>query len=213
MAQSNDKLSLGLAWGLAFLISTVSFIAWGSGQFWNFSHISIYQIFPLLGLLAFGLMWCHYVVGTLRDIYGIDPAALKPYYHWTGYIVLTLICLHPGLLIFQLFKDGQGLPPFSYERYVAPGLGWVTLLGTVSLLVFLAFELHRWFGNKSWWHYVVDLSDLAMLAIIYHALRLGSQLHTGWYRFVWWFFAIVFIAVLIRKYYMRLAPKLQKART
>jgi hypothetical protein len=128
---------------------------------------------------------------------------LADYFRITGWLVLGLICLHPGLLIYQRFRDGHGLPPGSYESYVAPGLGWVTLLGTASLLVFLAFEFHRRYGERRWWRYVQDASDLAMLAIIYHGLRLGSQLH-GWFYYVWWFYAVTLVLVLIRKYVLRL---------
>lgn len=201
-----------VAWLLAFVVCLLSFVAWGSSNSWNFSHLSTYQIFPLLGLLAFSLMWTHYILGTVKEVATANPDSLKEYYRWTGYAVLVLICLHPGLLIYQLLHDGLGLPPGSYEKYVAPGLGWVTLLGTASLLVFLAFELHRVYGKKKWWHYVADLSDLAMLAIIYHALRLGSQLQTGWFRYVWWVFAVTFVAVLARKYYFKLGFGSQKAR-
>jgi hypothetical protein len=87
-------------------------------------------------------------------------------------------------------------------------LGWVTLLGSASLLVFLAFEFHRFYGKRSWWHYVADAGDAAMLAIFYHSLRLGTQLrHGGWFRAVWWFYGIVLIAILIRKYSQRFLSK------
>jgi hypothetical protein len=208
MGRSFDKSYL--AWGLAALVSIVAFIAWGDSNSWT-SHPSTYQIFPLLGLWAFGLMWAHYVVGSLRGPLDISGDSLKPYYRYTGYAVLALICLHPGLLVYQLFRDGAGLPPGSYEHYVRPGLGWVTLLGTVSLLIFLAFEFHRVFGKKPWWHYVVDLSDAAMLAIVYHGLRLGSQLQMGWYKYVWYVYALALVIVLANKYIERFSSK-QKAR-
>jgi bacteriorhodopsin len=86
-------------------------------------------------------------------------------------------------------------------------LGWITLLGTVSLLVFLAFELHRVFDKKRWWPYVVDVSDFAMLAIVYHGFKLGSSLQHGWYKYVWWFYAITLALVLIRKYVVRFQNK------
>jgi predicted ferric reductase len=212
MLNLNGKTMQLIAWSTAFAVSTLAFVAWGSSNLWNFSHLSTYQIFPLLGLLAFSLMWTHYIIGTLKEILTSASSSLRSYYQWTGYAVLILICLHPGLLIYQLFRDGAGLPPGSYERYVAPGLGWVTLLGTVSLLIFLAFELHRVYGDRKWWHYVEDLSDLAMLAIIYHSFRLGSQLQLGWYKYVWWFYAVTFIFILARKYYFRLGFGTQKAR-
>lgn len=204
-----NRLLIG-AWGLAVLVTTLAIIAWGQSYKWDLLPFNSYVFFPVLGLIAFSLMWTHYIIGTVRDLLSVKPEAIQPYFRYTGYAVLGLICLHPGILIYQLFRDGAGLPPLSYERYVAPGLGWVTLLGTVALLVFLAFEFHRIFGQKSWWHYVVDASDFAMLAIVYHALRLGTDLHHSWYRAVWWIYAILLTAVLIRKYYLRLKNRAQK---
>lgn len=145
-------------------------------------------------------MWAHYMVGTFQVI---RPFKAQQYFRWTGYIVLVLICLHPGLLIYQRFVDGYGLPPHSYETYVAPGLGWITVLGTASLFVFLAFELRRFFDKKPWWHYVADAGDAAMLAIVYHALRLGSTLSQGWFRAVWVFYGLTLCAVLVFKYARR----------
>ena len=80
----------------------------------------------------------------------------------------------------------------------------VTLLGSVSLLAFLAFEFHRWFADRPWWKYVLMASDAAMLAIFYHGLRLGSQLHGGWYRGVWWFYGITLLLLIIRKHSLKL---------
>jgi hypothetical protein len=187
------------AWALSTLTVILSILAWGSTLDWQLSF-NAYLLFPVLGLSAYGIMWSHYVVGAARDLLKLGKDSLKPYYRTTGYIVLVLICLHPGLLIYQRFRDGYGLPPHSYETYVAPGLGWITLLGSASLLVFLAFELYRVYGERSWWHYVTEAGDLAMVAIFYHGLRLGTQLQYGWFRYVWWFYGITLIAVLIRSY-------------
>jgi hypothetical protein len=203
--QSSGKIAwpLGAAWGLAVLVSVVAIVAWGDSNRWHIWPISSYQFFPVLGLLAFSIMWSHYMAVALRAKLQLDSTVLANYFKLTGYAVLALICLHPGLLIYQLYRDGQGLPPHSYESYVAPGLGWVTVLGSASLLVFLAFELHRVYGQRSWWHYVADASDVAMLAIVYHGLRLGSQLQHGWYRGVWWFYALTLVAALLYKYGLR----------
>lgn len=208
MEVRRNKLALLGAWSLAALVSLLSLLAWGRDFQWHFTPFSAYTIFPLLGLIAFSLMWAHYVVGAVRDIASIKPKVLQKYFSYTGYAVLALICLHPGLLIYQLFVDGAGLPPGSYESYVAPGLGWVTILGSASLLVFLAFELHRWFDKKPWWHYVVDAGDFAMLAIAYHGLRLGTDLQNGWFHIVWIFYALTLLAIIGRKYFLRITkPK------
>ncbi len=187
------------AWSLSTLTVILAVVAWGDTFAWHLS-LDAYLLFPVLGLSAYGIMWSHYVIGAARDLLKLGKGSLHRFYQWTGYAVLVLICLHPGLLIYQRFRDGFGLPPHSYETYVAPGLGWITLLGTVSLLGFLAFEFHRLYGKRPWWHYVTEAGDLAMIAIFYHGLRLGTQLQHGWFRYVWWFYGITLIAVLIRSY-------------
>lgn len=187
------------AWSLSTLVTLLAVIVWGQYYGWHLAF-NAYIIFPVLGLVAYSIMWSHYIASAVREMLGINREVLAKYYRWTGYAVLVLICMHPGLLIFQRFRDGFGFPPHSYETYVAPGLGWVTLLGTASLLVFLAFEFHRKFGKEPWWHYVTEAGDVAMLAIFYHGLRLGMQLQNGWYRYVWWFYGITLVAVLIRSY-------------
>ncbi|MEP7204719.1 MAG: hypothetical protein ABI716_00820, partial [Candidatus Saccharibacteria bacterium] len=179
---NKSRLNKIIAWSLVTIVCAVAIISWGGFYQWQLWPLSIYQLFPLLGLLAFSVMWSHYMMNTLRTLWPTEKQVLSNYFRWTGYAVLVLICLHPGLLIYQRFQDGYGLPPGSYESYVAPGMGWVTLLGTASLFIFLSFELYRFFGKRRWWQYVADASDVAMLAIIYHGLRLGTQLQQGWFR-------------------------------
>lgn len=201
---SKAQISLWFSWSLVIVVCLLAILVWGSTYAWQLLPLSNYTIFPLLGLLAFSIMWSHYMLGALQRYWNLDKNILSNYFRWTGYAVLALICLHPGLLIYQRFRDGYGLPPGSYESYVAPGLGWVTILGSASLCVFLAFELRRFFAKYSWWQYVVDGSDAAMLAIVYHGLRLGSQLQHGWYHAVWLLYAFALLAALIYKYSARL---------
>jgi len=195
------------AWSIGAAVCLVATIAWGRYYGLHLLPIDLYQIFPLLGLLAFSLMWSHYIAGAMRELLGLDKQILSRYFESTSLAVLVLICLHPGLLIYQRFRDGYGLPPRSYETYVAPGLGWVTLLGTASWLVFMAYEFRRVFGKRTWWHYVQEAGDAAMLAIFYHSLRLGQLLQQGWFRYVWWFYGLTLIAILVRKYSKRILER------
>lgn len=197
---SNQTKSRLAAWSLVFVVCSAAFIAWGSGMEWRLGSLSVYQLFPLLGLLAFSIMWTQYAVGGLIRRKMLTSSALNEYFQWTGYAVLVLICLHPGLLVYQRFKDGFGLPPQSYETYVAPGLAWLTLLGTASLLIFLAFSFRRRFEKYSWWRFVSVANDAAMLAIAYHGLRLGSSLQQPWFRIVWIFYAFSLVVLLAYKY-------------
>jgi hypothetical protein len=198
--QHKDGLSVIAAWTLTAVVSLLAIVAWGGYYGWHVLPVNTYILFPVLGLLAFSIMWSHYMAVALRAYLKLDARVLSSFFRVTGYAVLVLICLHPGLLIYQRFRDGYGLPPHSYETYVAPGLGWVTILGMASLLVFLAFEFRRVYGRHSWWHYVADASDAAMLAILYHGWRLGSLLQHGWFRGVWLFYAVTLVAALIYKF-------------
>jgi len=199
--QSSSNL-IYLPWLLTIVVTILAILVWGNSYRWQLSHASSYQFFPLLGLIGFSIMWSHYMAGFMRDTF-LRRANLRLYFTYTGYIVLCMIVLHPGILIYQRFRDGYGLPPRSYESYVAPGMGWLTLLGSVSLLIFLAFELHRFYRTKNWWKYVTYLGDIAMIAVFYHGLRLGTQLQSGWYRWVWLFFGITLLLRIATKYYQR----------
>lgn len=195
-----SRLCKIVAWSMSLTVCILAIAAWGDSYNWHLLPLSTYLVFPLLGLLAFSIMWSHYIAGALREFFGLSKGVLGGYFEATSLAVLVLICLHPGLLIYQRFRDGYGLPPGSYESYVAPGLGWVTLLGTASLLVFLAYEFRRVYGKRTWWHYVQRASDAAMLAIFYHGWRLGGQLQMGWFRYVWLFYGVTLIVVLVRSY-------------
>lgn len=204
MATQHQKLIA--PWTLSALVSGLAVYAWGQSFDWQADAVNAYQFFPVLGLLAFSLMWAHYIVGSVKHTL-LAGADLTRYFSWTSYAVLVALALHPGILVYQLFRDGFGLPPASYEHFVAPSLSWATLLGTVCLLIFLAFELRRWYREKPWWQYVVSAGDAAMLGIFYHGLRLGSQLQGGWYHWVWWFYGVTLLGVLARKYVMLLQHK------
>lgn len=190
-----------LAWVLTAASVGAAFVAWASTWRWHLTGLTVYQIFPIFGLIAFSTMWCQYVISAVGTVSRAERNTFRQYFRVTGFMVLAAIMLHPGLLIWQLWRDGFGLPPESYlQHYVAPGLRWVALVGTVCLLIFLAYELRYKFGNRSWWRYMNYLVDIAVLAIFYHGLRLGSQLLGGWFRGVWIFYGIVLIIVLLYGY-------------
>jgi hypothetical protein len=195
------------AWALSLLASAIAIITWGQDHQWQLTSLSAYQVFPVLGLTAYSIMWTHYIVSIVRRRLGLEIGVTKRYSQITGYAVLALICLHPSILIYRLYRDGQGLPPSSYEHYVRPGLGWVTLLGTASLLIFLAYELRRFFGKRSWWKYVTYAGDAAMVAIFYHGLRLGTDLQHGWFMKLWMLYGVTLVGCLGYNYWERFSRK------
>lgn len=191
------------AWSLSILVSLLAVATWGGLYGWQLRSLTLYQYFPLLGLLAFSLMWSHYVASAVRQYLNIERAALMKYFKATSYVVLFSFLMHPSLLILQLFLDGKGLPPFSYYRYVGAYGKIAVTMGTIAFVIFLTYELYRWLARRSWWQYVQYASDLGMVLIIMHSLRLGSHLQGGWYLGVWRFYITSFFIALFYSYYRR----------
>lgn len=192
-----------IAWGVSVLTVILAVTAWGQGNNWQIAGLSFYQIFPVFGLVGFSLMWAHYAMSALRQYFKLDGAVLRSYFEITSLAVLAAILLHPGLLAWQLWRDGLGLPPGSELNYVAPAMGIYVLIAMVSLLVFLAYELRRQFGKKSWWKFVQYASDIAIFLILLHSLRLGSHLQVGWLRPIWYFYGITLGISLAYTYYLK----------
>lgn len=201
-SKPTNRLQLA-AYSLTSLTLLLAIIVWGQSNGWNLTHLSSYQVFPVLGLLAFSIMWSQYMMEALRN-FRPQLADIANYFKRTSWVVLVLILLHPGLLIFQRFRDGYGLPPGSYTSYVAPMQKWIVLLGSVSLLIFIAFEFKKFFQKHGVWHYVQILNDIAIAAIFYHALRLGTQLHQQWYQIIWYIYGVSLLAALAYKYTLKL---------
>ncbi|MBI2592026.1 hypothetical protein HYW36_00950 [Candidatus Saccharibacteria bacterium] len=190
-----------LAWTVTATVAVLAILAWGQGIGWQLGSLSTYGIFPLLGLLAFSLMWSMYAVGFGRRRWQVGNLGLSQYYKVIPLVILAAILLHPGLLVWQLWRDGFGLPPESYwQHYVVPAARWAVLISSTAWLVFIAYELRYRYRQKSWWKYMETLADLALIGIYFHALRLGSQLQHGWFRYVWYFYGLSLAVFLIDSY-------------
>lgn len=208
-ARSDTRLANIAATTLTLISAGLAVYAWRADHSGPIGQMSVYAIFPLFGLLAFSLLWCLYTVGAASKYFEVADGTFSRYYQITGYAILAAIVAHPTLLVVQLYRDGFGLPPGSYSAYVAQGMEWVALLGTASLFVFLLYELHRWFEKRGWWKWIVYLNDLAMLAILYHSLTLGSDLQTTWLRYLWFFYGVMLVIYLV---YLRIYSKLNTSK-
>ena len=200
-----------LAWAYALMALGLVVLAWGQHHQWQLFGLTAYDIFPLFGMVAFSLMWGHYMVSGTRALFRLEDRKLnKWYFKITAAVVLGALLIHPSLLIGQLYLDGFGLPPSSYlHHYVAPGLGWAVYLGTVAWLAFMSFELRHWYGKKPWWKYVLYANDVAIWAVYVHGLKLGADVAAPWLLYVWWGFgallALDFIAIYYRKWFAPVA--------
>jgi len=186
-----------VSWGTAILALFFVKAVWVEAYGWSIADIDNYRLFPFFGLLAFGLMWSHYMTAAVRTALNVEKKTSEQYFEITSLAVLFAIILHPGLLIWQLWRDGFGLPPQSYlENYVAPSLKWAAFLGMISFIIFIAYEFRRKFKEKSWWKYIQMASDLAMVFIFIHALKLGQHLQSGWPVIVWYGYGLTILIAL-----------------
>jgi len=196
-------------WSLTTATVALAVLAWGEGVHWQIFPISTLGLFPLFGLTAFSIMWSQYMASAGRQLLKLNSAVLKRYYDITGYIVLIAILLHPGLLTWQLWRNGGGLPPGSELSYVLPSLKAFIILGMINLIILLLFELRRVFASRHWWRYMTYLVDIVMLSIFVHAFRLGSQIQSGWFRAVWLFYGASLIICLAYIYNQKFVTKRQ----
>lgn len=196
MKQFIQRYHMAIEWVLGVFVLVSSVVAWLDSREFDEQGLTIYTIFPPLGLIAFGLMWTHFVMGALRRYAAVKKRKGDAYMTVSMGVVLALIILHPGLLWLGLYNDGFGLPPVSYltayqSQLLAVGLG------SVGLTIFLAFELKRWFGTRKWWRFVEWAQVIGMAAIFFHAIELGGELREDWYGLVWWGYGVTLaIAVL-----------------
>jgi len=188
------------AWLIAGSVVALALLRWSQVRLSD-GEVGPYELFPLFGLSAFSLMWSHYVTDAIRRLIGAKDDALRQFFTITALIVLALILAHPGIFWYQLWSDGFGLPPVSYlSLYTDLASRLALILGSLSLVAFLAFELHRRFKSASWWRYVEYANVAAMFAIFYHALTLGGEV-SGWFRLVWFFYGLTLAAAISYNYY------------
>lgn len=185
-------------WGVGLLAVCAAVWVWYSQRLAGSQTLTSYAFFPLLGLMAFSLMWTHYIAGALRRYFGFDKKVLAGYLKITSWLVIFLILLHPGLLWFQLFQDGFGLPPASHMAAYTDSVARAALfVGSVTLTLFLMFEFRRWLSTRSWWRYIDYANIGAMLVIFIHALVLGGELDVLWYRWLWYAYGLTLIGAVV----------------
>lgn len=197
-----------LEWGLGVLVTIIAVVAWGLNRHPLNGQLDSYGIFPLFGLIAFSIMWTHYIMWALRRIVGVEASKDRLYGRVSSNLVLALIIGHPLVLILALWRDGFGLPPMSYLT-AYPGYDLAFICAILGLSLFLAYEFHRWFDNRSWWHWVLNLQLVAMIAIFYHSLTLGQEFAQPWFQTIWWFYGVTLLAAAVYNYWYDITHKVR----
>ncbi len=173
---------------------------------WRLESISSLTVFPLLGLLAFSIMWWHFLLGFVGDL---NPSfeKIKSLYKTSTFFVFLLMVLHPILLsVFSISNNLPG-PPEAYYNYVSAPQAIFITYGILSLVIFLLYDLARWLKKRPWvgknWLIIDAIDDIAFVAVFFHGLAIGQHLQSGWFRYVWIFYGVSALIFIGYKHYRR----------
>lgn len=161
---------------------------------WSFNPISIFNLSPLFGLLAFTLLWLHAVSGVfeswLRKYINFDR-----YVQITSGIIFISLILHPlFLLIPANFNFSQ---IFTYGKIYI----WLAIIGWFLLITYDIGKILRKYNffSKNW-NKILLVSTIGFLLIFFHSLGIGDDLQTGPLRIIWIFYGITAIFATIYTY-------------
>lgn len=168
------------------------------------TKLSIYSLFPLFGLLAWSLMWTHYVNGVMVVRYGLERSKL--YKTVSEVIVFFCLWLHPGLLLYQLWVDTSSLVQYVGKTnlifFIGAFAAWFAFL---SYDILVRFK-NRPFWKKNWiWVSVVQAG--AMGVIYLHAIKFGRHIQVEWFKIYWAFLGLVLVPCMAYLLWMELDEK------
>ncbi len=159
------------------------------------SAISALEVASLLGVLAFSLMWVHYVIDVVAP-QGEAASHDFQYYLSRGAVLLAIVT-HPLLVNWYLVSQGFGYPPTSYEGLLGAA-AWVVILGWLALFAFVSFELR---GKLSqYMPQILYANIIAMFLVLIHGFVAGMFVINGWYAWVWLFYLVTFSAIAVYRY-------------
>ena len=187
-ATTGETAGAAIEWLLFAVVVVVPYLAWFP-DLGDPPRLNPYTLFPLLGLWAWSLMWVHYAHGTLRRLVpGLGRS--DAFHRWSGWLVLTLILLHPGLLLGAMTVDTELGPARGPLVYAGESGRVAVIAGAVALMAFCAFEVLVRLAQRPSvqrrWRWVSLSQVVAMTLIWFHGLALGRHLGDGGLR-TWWF--------------------------
>lgn len=168
----------------------------------NLDSSLLRTIFPVLGLIAYMIMWLHIIGGAFETKLNryID---FDYFLYWSSYIVLGLLILHPLIFIVNF-----GFPQFS--GIFNFGSGSFIWLGILGWLMLITYDIRKAFSNqiffKRHWGAIQFLSTAGFYVIFFHSLFLGHNLGSGPLRTAWILFGISGVLASVYTYLIR--PKI-----
>lgn len=147
--------------------------------------------FPLIGLIAFFLVWTQIMIGSLRPLWQQLFPGIVRWHRTIGIFVLLFALLHPLLLIF-----GIGLTSFLDLNFVAPGLvAWVWV-GEIQLFLIVVTALTALMRRVTWlrrqWRLIHLLNYIIFCLVWPHSWFLGTDVAHTPLRYLWYWYAATF---------------------
>ncbi|MDX1765465.1 MAG: hypothetical protein R3313_00775 [Candidatus Saccharimonadales bacterium] len=188
MFNNSAQVERNLPWLLFAVVVIVPLLAWGGRLDWQFGDLSVLSIFPVLGILAWSIMWTHYVTLAVRIVWP-EIKRNRLYSKISGHIVLGLLLLHPGLLAFNRLQETDLSLQEGLYSYVDDSLRLFIFFGTISLLTFISYEYFGRARKTPWvqrnWRWISLSQVIAMALIFIHALAIGGITNEPWYELYW----------------------------
>lgn len=154
------------------------------------------EVASLLGVLAFSLMWVHYVADAVSPRAEAEQKK-DVQYVVSRYAVLVAILSHPFLVNYYLITNNFGFPPEGYVALLGD-LAVVVLLGWIALAAFLLFELRA--KLRKYDRYIFHANTIAMFLVLIHGFVIGMVMMTTWFVWAWFGYLAIFAAVIFRRY-------------
>jgi hypothetical protein len=155
------------------------------------------EIFPILGLIAFILLWTHIALGVFEPWFR-SRINFDAYVRYTALIILACIILHPLLLLIAIKFDLNIL--FSYGRpYI-----WLGIIGWLLLITYdigKVLQKHDFFARN--WPKILLISTAGFFLIFFHSLHLGEDIQSGPLRGLWILFGVTAAASTLYTYVIK----------
>lgn len=160
----------------------------------TFETIAAYY-FPLVGLIAFFLVWTQIMLGSMRQRWQRLFPGIVRWHRRIGIFVLLFALLHPLLLL-----SGVGWNTFFRQAYATPALvAWIWI-GEIQLLFLIVTTLTALAARARWlqrrWR-AVHLLNYAVFCLVWlHSWFLGTDVQQTSLRWLWYFFAGTFLVAV-----------------
>ena len=174
-------------WSATTIVVLLPLYIWADFLSWNFMRVNFSTVFPLLGLLAYSILWLQMlVVSVLRSL----PTGFRNnFFFISGLVFLLLIIAHPLLLSISQSQINQTIVDYVGDTR--------KIFITLALTAWLIYILYEIFSKFKKWRYFRNsmkvfkyLNYVAFYLIFFHSINLGTHLQGGILVFIWYFYAV-----------------------